>query len=151
MASLQVLRSVTNSVHCWKMLSNGPLMMARTPSLVPCVQKLRWLTLDSVASGVSLARVNSLATSPIVNHQRSLLHTSASASAWEDHNKTVYPPQKPGEPRRPAVSNNNFNIKNLTSKFELELWKVELELELQVQLQLQSSSSNVKFWQLKLR
>ena len=38
---------------------------------------------------------------------QSHIHTSASleiSRKWEKKNKIVYPPQLPGEPRRPAVS-----------------------------------------------
>ena len=41
----------------------------------------------------------------VLNKQN--LHTTAfnlKISKWTDQNEWVYPPQKPGEPRRPAVS-----------------------------------------------
>lgn len=43
----------------------------------------------------------------VLYNQAKGLHTTAISkviSRWPDENEWVYPPQKPGEPRRPAVS-----------------------------------------------
>lgn len=57
---------------------------------------------------LSLLNVNiNLPHQIILNNQSLSLHTTAinsKVSKWLDQNEWVYPPQKPGEPRRPAVS-----------------------------------------------
>lgn len=55
-----------------------------------------------------LNRIQPLAFSLVSQQSLHTTHTNFKLEKWSDQNEWVYPPQKPGEPRRPAVSNGDF-------------------------------------------
>ncbi|XP_071483892.1 large ribosomal subunit protein uL22m-like [Diadema antillarum] len=106
MSSLNFLRIRRLSL-LGKMMSANKAYLATygKPSVVPYVFNPCWIISNSVTASTTESMRGlglDLTGADLCNSQRLSFHTSANTSAWESKNKTVYPPQKPGEPRRPA-------------------------------------------------
>lgn len=68
-----------------------------------------------------LSRIQPLAFSLVSQQSLHTTRTNFKIEKWSDQNEWVYPPQKPGEPRRPAVSNGKLFHWSKNSKFKKKL------------------------------